>query len=122
VSQTIDLAYYRLVAEEKLKSGSKYERLAAIVFRELTGNTTVHDLRLRGESGVAHQIDAVVGPESRRVLIEAKDYDKPIGLSIVRDFSAVVAGINPDSADPRPAAQGGVASRGSIGREAGMVQ
>jgi hypothetical protein len=98
MSQMIDLVYDRLVAEEKLKSGSKYERLAAIVFRALTGNTTVHDLRLRGESGVAHQIDAVVGRDSRRILIEAKDYDKPVGLAIVRDFSAVAADIRPDDA------------------------
>jgi hypothetical protein len=28
----------------------------------------------------------------------AKDYDKPVGLSIVRDFSAVVADIKPDDA------------------------
>jgi hypothetical protein len=98
MSQSIDLVYDRLVAEEKHKSGSKYERLAAIVFRALTGNTTVHDLRLRGESGVAHQIDAVVGPDSRRILIEAKDYDKPVGLPIVRNFSAVIDDIEPDDA------------------------
>lgn len=98
MSQSIDLIYDRLVAEEKLKSGSKYERLAAIVFRVLMGSTSVHDLRLRGESGVAHQIDAVVGHESRRILIEAKDYDKPVGLAIVRNFSAVIADIEPDDA------------------------
>jgi hypothetical protein len=98
MSQSIDLVYDRLVAEEKLKSGSKYERLAAIVFRALTGNTTIHDLRLRGESGVAHQIDAVVGLDNRRILIEAKDYDKPVGLPIVRNFSAVIADIEPNDA------------------------
>jgi hypothetical protein len=98
VSLSIDLVYDRLVAKEKLKSGSKYERLAGIVFRELTDNTTVHDLRLRGESGVAHQIDAVVGPDSRRILVEAKDYDKPVGLPVVRNFSAVIGDIEPDDA------------------------
>jgi Restriction endonuclease len=32
------------------------------------------------------------------MLIEAKDYDKPVGLAIVRDFSAVVADLGPDDA------------------------
>jgi hypothetical protein len=98
MSRSIDLVYDRLLAEEKLKTGTKYERLAAVVFRDLTGNTTVHDLRLRGESGVAHQIDAVVGPNSRRILVEAKDYERPVGLAVVRNFSAVVADIDPDDA------------------------
>lgn len=94
----MDLIYDRLVTEEKLKDGTKYERLAAIAFRELTGRATVHDLRLRGESGVLHQIDAVVGEEHKRVLIETKDYDKKIGLPIVRNFWGAVEDIHPDEA------------------------
>ena len=94
----VDLIYDRLVAEEKLKAGTKYERLAAIAFRELTGQATVHDLRLRGSSGVRHQIDAVVGEDHKRILIECKDYGSKIGLSIIRDFSAVVADIEPAEA------------------------
>src|SRR4051794_15878858 len=76
----VDLVYDRLIANEKLKAGSKYERLGAVVFRHLTGQTTVHDLRLRGDTGVPHQIDAVVGDERKRVLIEAKDYDRMVDL------------------------------------------
>ena len=80
MSSPVDLIYDRLIAEEKLKDGTKYERLAAIAFRVLTGQATVHDLRLRGASGVRHQIDAVVGDERKHILVETKDYDKVIGL------------------------------------------
>src|SRR5829696_3745499 len=98
MTQRTDLIYNRLVADEKLKAGTKYERLAAIAFRILTGRITLHDLRLRGEVGVAHQIDAVVGEERKRVLIEAKDYDKNVDLAVVRNFSAVVDDLQPDEA------------------------
>lgn len=98
VSRDIDLIYDRLVAAEKLKSGTKYERLAAIAFRAITGRTTVHDLRLRGESGVLHQIDAVVGDERTRVLIETKDYDRIVDLPVVRNFWGAVEDIGPDEA------------------------
>jgi hypothetical protein len=98
MTERIDLVYDRLVADEKLKAGTKYERLAAIAFRILTKRTTLHDLRLRGEIGVAHQIDAVVGSEQKRILIEAKDYDTNVDLPVVRDFSAVVDDLQPDEA------------------------
>lgn len=48
MSEQIELIYSRLVAQEKLKSGTPYERLAAIVFSLLTEKTTVHDMKLRG--------------------------------------------------------------------------
>lgn len=98
MSGFIEVIYDRLVADEKLSSGTKYERLTAIAFRQITDRATVHDLRLRGESGVAHQIDAVVGDERKRVLIEAKDYDKPVSLPIVRNFWAATEDIGPDEA------------------------
>ncbi len=95
-----DIVYDRFVANEKLQSGTKYERLAAIVFRLLTEDTVLHDLRLRGEVGVPHQIDVVVGDDAnrRRILIEAKDYTRNVDLPVVRDFSAVVADLEPDEA------------------------
>ena len=98
MSSRIDLIYDRLVAKEKLKDGTKYERLAAIAFGVLTGQATVHDLRLRGASGVRHQIDAVVGHEHRRILVETKDYDKVIGLPLIRNFWGAVEDIGPDEA------------------------
>jgi hypothetical protein len=98
MTEKIDLVYDRLIADEKLKDGTKYERLAAVVFRILTEETTVHDLRLKGAIGVPHQIDVVIGDEKKRILIEAKDYDRKASLPVVRDFSAVVADLQPDDA------------------------
>src|ERR1700722_11209233 len=98
MSEKIELVYDRLVAEEKLKAGTKYERLAAVAFRQLTGQTAIHDLRLVGSSGVAHQIDAVVGEQRSHVLIEAKDYDTKIGLGVVRNFWGVVEDVRPSEA------------------------
>ncbi len=98
MSAQIDLIYDRLIAEQKLKAGTKYERLAAIAFGVLTGRATVHDLRLRGASGVRHQIDAVVGDEHKRILVETKDYDKVVRLPIIRNFWGAVEDIGPDEA------------------------
>ena len=98
MSSKIDLIYGNgLVAQEKLKEdGTKYERLAAIAFSLLTGRETVHDLRLLGASGVRHQIDAVIGQARKRVLVETKDYDRKIGLPVIRNFWGAVEDISPD--------------------------
>jgi len=80
------------------KSGTRYERLAALVFKALNdGETVIHDLKLVGEdSDVKHQIDVtvkVIGKPRTRLLIECKDFDlaeKPVGLDIVRSFRSVV--------------------------------
>lgn len=98
MSRAIELIYDDLIADEKLKKGTKYERLAAVAFRQITGEQTVHDLRLVGESGVAHQIDAVVGEPRRRLLVEVKDYDEKIGLPMIRNFWGAVDDIRPDEA------------------------
>lgn len=98
MTESVELIYDRLIAEEKLKTGTKYEKLAAIVFRLLSGSATVHDLRLRGEVGVPHQIDVVVGEDRRRVLIEVKDYDRKVDLPVVRAFTAVVEDLKPAEA------------------------
>lgn len=43
------------------KKGTRYERLAALVFKKLDESGTVmHDLRLLGESGTNSQIDIVI--------------------------------------------------------------
>lgn len=100
MSESVELIYNRLAAQEKLKNGTAYERLAAITFHLLTEQTTVHDLKLRGESTVAHQIDATVGDGEmrKRILIECKDYSEPVGLEKVRSFWAVVDDLRPDAA------------------------
>ena len=87
--------YHTIVAT---KSGNRYERLAALVFKGLEEQQTIiHDLQLRGcDPEVKHQIDVTVeDPDSgrRRLLIECKDFDisgKPVGIGVVRDFRSVV--------------------------------
>lgn len=100
MSEAIELIYNRLIAAEKRKAGTAYERLAALVFHMLSERTTVHDLRLRGESEVLHQIDVTVGEgdQRHRILIECKDYEKPVGLGLVRSFWGAVEDLGPDEA------------------------
>ncbi|WP_329468967.1 restriction endonuclease [Exiguobacterium sp. 9-2] len=99
----MDTIYDRYVTEEKLKNGTKYEKLAAIIFKILNednNDVVLHDLKLSGEGKNAqHQIDVVIekkeGPK-RRVLIECKDYSETIGIDIVRNFYGVIHQIKPD--------------------------
>lgn len=86
------------------KSGTRYERLAAVVFKSLEQSSTViHDLKLIGDSGVAHQIDVTIrrGEKQKRIILECKDFDvsgDKVGLGIVRDFYGLIADVNPDEA------------------------
>ncbi len=86
------------------KAGTRYERLAALVFKILDdSNTVIHDLKLAGDSEVKHQIDVTVERDGkrRRLLVECKDFDvagDKVGLGIVRDFFAVVEDTKPDEA------------------------
>ena len=84
---------------EVRRRGTKYEILAAMVCKTLEEHSVVvHDVKLRGESDVKHQIDVTVnkGDEVRRILIECKDFassgDK-VGLGIVRDFESAARDI-----------------------------
>ncbi|WP_317949652.1 restriction endonuclease, partial [Rossellomorea marisflavi] len=61
------------------------------------------DLTLRGDGKkTGHQIDVTVqspgSNEPKRILIECKDYDSKVGISIVRDFFGAVHQINPHEA------------------------
>lgn len=62
MSEYFEQIYDSHVTEEKLKTGTKFERLTAIVFKILEMNSAViHDLRLRGENKSSkHQIDVYV--------------------------------------------------------------
>lgn len=103
MTQEIDLIYDAAVADEKLKNGTKYERLTAIVFQILHDSAcVVHDVHLRGDGKQArHQIDVEVsaGPqhERRRVLVECKDHGPgtKVGLSEVRDFNGALIQLQP---------------------------
>ncbi|MFF7635624.1 restriction endonuclease [Kitasatospora sp. NPDC008050] len=100
MTDEIEQIYDEAVAEEKLKSGTKYERLTAIVFKALdASNAVVHDVTLRGVGKEAsHQIDVQLtyGAEQRRILIECKNYGpKKIGIGIVRDFNGALLHLQP---------------------------
>ncbi|WP_405131670.1 restriction endonuclease [Paenibacillus sp. FSL H8-0317] len=98
----LEQIYNNLIANEKLKNGSKYERLAAVVYKVIDeSDSVIHDLRLRGDGKTAqHQIDVTIEKSgiSKRVLIECKEYNKVIGIGIIRDFFGAIAQIKPDEA------------------------
>lgn len=98
----MDLIYDDVVANEKLKDGTKYEMLTALVFKLLHPEALVqHDVVLRGDGkATPHQMDVIVGDASnrKRILIECKDYDKVIGVGIIRDFFGAVHQLKPDAA------------------------
>lgn len=99
---SIDTIYDRYIAEEKLKIGTKYERLVAVVLKSLYKNDVViHDLRLKGSGKQAqHQIDVTIEKNGTRkkILVECKDYSNKIGIGIIRDFYGAVNQIKPDDA------------------------
>lgn len=93
--------YYDLLST---KSGTRYERLTAVVFKSLKqSGTVIHDLKLVGDSGVSHQIDVTIEHhgKQKRIILECKDLDisgDKVGLGIIRDFYGVVDDIKPDEA------------------------
>jgi hypothetical protein len=73
----IDLIYDEFVADEKRKHGTKYEIVAAIVFKALLAeHKVVHDLRLSGPGKrTKHQIDVTVerrDGQRLRLIIECR--------------------------------------------------
>jgi hypothetical protein len=92
----IDEVYDRAIAVERLKHGTKYERLTALVFQLLDEDSTIeHDVRLRGnKKRTWHQIDVRItkADEEKRVLIECRDKDdgNKVGLSEARSFATVI--------------------------------
>ena len=82
------------------KAGTRYERLPGLVFKILEDrNVVIHDLRLVGDSSVAHQIDVSIesAGKRRRVIIECKDFDlsgQKVGLDILRSFRSVLEDAN----------------------------
>lgn len=86
------------------KAGTRYEILAAYVFKALDEqNVVIHDLKLVGDSDVKHQIDVYITRDGHpwRVLIECKDFDvsgDKIGLDIIRNVWAVQTDTGADEA------------------------
>ena len=89
---------------DSLAAVSRFERLAAFVFKALHGrDIVIHDLKLRGDSDVMHQLDVTIEKNNKmkRVLIECKDFDlsgEKVGLGIVRDFCCAIEAVHPDEA------------------------
>lgn len=104
----IDVLYTELVADEKLKHGTKYERLAARVFKQLRqAETVTHDVRLTGEGRrTRHQIDVRLtapGGQQLRAIVECrhlfgKGGKKKLGLAAIRDFASVQRDLGADEA------------------------
>ncbi|MGB3794738.1 MAG: restriction endonuclease, partial [Alteraurantiacibacter sp.] len=63
----------------------------------------MHDIKLRGDSTVPHQIDVSIqrGANAKRMIIECKDFDLrdgKVGLDIVRSFRSVLEDTDADEA------------------------
>jgi hypothetical protein len=100
VTERIEQIYDQAIAEEKLKDGTKYERLTAIVFKILDDSgLVVHDVKLSGDGKEAsHQIDVSVGYNQgqQRALVECKDYgSESVGIDVIRDFNGALVQLQP---------------------------
>ncbi|MGX1975822.1 restriction endonuclease [Streptomyces kronopolitis] len=100
MTERIEQIYDQAIAEEKLKDGTKYERLTAIVFKILdSSGLVVHDVKLSGDGKEAsHQIDVSAGYHQvqQRVLVECKDYgSESVGIDIIRNFNGALVQLQP---------------------------
>jgi len=103
MTEGVDLIYDAAIAIEKLKNGTKYERLTAIIFKILQESAyIVHDVRLRGDGKqTAHQIDVQISDrphgERHRILVECKDHEPEtkVDLSEIRDFNGALVQLQP---------------------------
>lgn len=99
---TYDIIHDKYFTAGTTKAGTRYERLVAYVFKAMdAASDVVHDIKLRGDSNVAHQIDVSIKTASgdRRILIECKDFgnsSNKVDLGIIRDFASVVDDTRPD--------------------------
>lgn len=78
------------MGKKPTKTGKALERRVADAYRAIGARKVEHDLELAG-----HQIDVYVEMETadralHRIAVEAKDYSKPVGIKIVREFGDVV--------------------------------
>jgi hypothetical protein len=102
---TYDKIHDKYQKTSNKKQGVKYERLAALVFKSLEKQgVIIHDKKLKGKSGVPHQIDVIAEDkdgEKRRIMVECKDFDirkkKHVGIEIVRNFLSVI-----NEQEPKP--------------------
>jgi hypothetical protein len=98
----IQQVYDRYVSTEKLKHGTKYEQLAALVFQVLEVDSSItHNVRLRGDGKeTVHQIDVLLtrGSIATRAIIECRDKVEGnlVALDEARSFATVARQLNAD--------------------------
>ena len=89
-----------MVAAEKLKQGTKYERLAALVFKVLDANAdVVNQVILRADDkSASHEINVAInyGGQERSMLIECRDRVDKVEEGDVRDFFGKLHHLQPD--------------------------
>jgi hypothetical protein len=74
------------MAKVTTKTGKALERQVADAYRAIGARRVEHDVELAG-----HQIDVYVEMEAADrslhcIAVEAKDYSRPVGIRIVREF------------------------------------
>jgi hypothetical protein len=94
MTRGVDLISDAAIAAEKLKDGTRYERLKVIIFKILRKSAcVVHDVRLCGDGKqTAHRIDVQISAdgqkERRRILVERMDREPGIKVDLpeIRNF------------------------------------
>lgn len=91
-------------AMKKMKKDTEYEKLAQEIYQNLIshqGNNAIkvqHNVKLVGKSGRAHQIDVYweyeIAGVYHKVLIECKNYTRPVSKGHTMAFHAVLADLN----------------------------
>jgi hypothetical protein len=82
------------------KAGTDFELLVQAIYQEIIDEekfdtiNVEHDIKIKGKSGQAHQIDVyweiMIAGVLNRVAVECKDYATKISLGKVRDFSSAL--------------------------------
>jgi len=84
---------------ETYEKGLELEKLVAELFRR-KGYDVIHNIKLKGRSGVEHQIDVYAEYKCplhlSRIIIECKAYDKPINKEIVMKLIQIVNDLGVD--------------------------
>ena len=87
-----------------MNPNTEYEKFAQEVYQELVAadvvKTTIvkRDVKLKGKSGQAHQIDVYweyeIADVKHKVAIECKNYKSKVSIKAVRDFYGVLDDLN----------------------------
>jgi hypothetical protein len=101
-----DELHEKLFSYQPAKPGTAYERLAALVLAGLGWDDVAHDTRLRPAGRRAeHQLDVTAShPDGsvKRLLVECKDWNKPVGKGTLDALVGVRDQLNFDAARLSP--------------------